>query len=185
MGKFSHLSLVSMLFLGAVSQGAFLPVCERTEPVKKSLEMVTKKVCADILEVDLLSVKRIVVRGITAFKADDFSGLHNLDILNIRSNKYTEFPEGLFTDLENLKTLVIISTTLQKYPEDFLEHTPLLENLHAFRNKVTQISDSVLYRLEGLKNIKVIDFDKTLEEPVKARLREFFPEKGKVQLSFI
>ena len=179
--------LILLITLGSVvGEGAFLPVCQRTEGVKKNLETQTKKVCADILETDLHLIKRVAVQGagITVFKRDDFTGLKNLEILNIRSNPYTELTEGLFDDLANLKVLVIIGGSLRHFPDDFLARNPLIEKLHLFRIPVRSISESVLTRLENLKYVNELDFDEELQDPEKLRLRRIFPENGNVQLNF-
>ncbi len=179
-------SLVLLFAFSGAAHAAFLPVCERTPGVKLFLERSLAKTCENISENDLLSVKRVATgTGITQFKADDFSGLVNLEILNIRSNRYVELPEGLFKDLVNMKTLVIISTTLRHYPDDFLAYNPRIENLHVFRNKVTSISESIFKRLENAKDLKVIDFDNTLQEAEKERLLKLFPPGGRVELSLI
>jgi len=177
---------LSLAAFTAVSNAAFLPVCQRTPQVKKFLEEATRKTCDTMTESDLLPITRVAVDDgtVTAFQADDFSGLTNLEILNIRNNTYTELPEGLFTDLVNLKTLVIISTTLRHYPDDFLATNPKIEDLHLFRNAVRSISESVLTRLEKLQNLNTLDFDFALGDAEKARLQKDFPDNGKVQLSF-
>jgi hypothetical protein len=178
---------VGILALSQVAQGAFLPVCERTEPVKKNLEAQLKKTCDLITEADLLTLKRVAVQnaGVKEFKTDDFTGLKNLEILNIRSNPNVELPEGMFKDLGNLKTLVIIANTqMRHFPDDFLADTPLMEHLHVFRLAVRSLSESVLVRLENLKNIQEIDMDDDLPAAEKARLRRIFPENGKVQFIF-
>jgi len=178
-------AMVLGLLLGGVAQAAFLPVCERTEPVKKFLEQTVRKTCENITAEDLAAVKRVAVghTKIAEFKVDDFSGLTNLEILNIRSNPFTTLPEGLFTDLVHLKTLVIISASLRYYPDDFLEHNPEIENLHIFGNKVRSISESVFRRLENARSLKVLDIDDTLQAAEKERLVKLFPVGGQVQLN--
>ena len=181
-------AITGVLLFGVefTAQAGFLPVCHRTASVKVFLEQALKKECKDITEAELGSVTRVAVanREINEFKPDDFSGLKGLEILNIRSNPYTHLPEGLLADLVKLKTLVIISTTLRHYPDDFLANNPLIENLHIFRNQVRSISESILNRLEAAKNLKVIDFDDSLQGAEKTRLRRLFPEGGRVDLAF-
>lgn len=179
-------TLVLLFAFSGAAHAAFLPVCDRTPAVKRFLERALAKTCENISENDLLSVRRVATEtGITEFKADDFSGLFNLEILNIRSNRYTELPEGLFKDLVNMNTLVIISTTLRHYPDDFLAYNPKIQNLHVFRNKVTSISESIFKRLEEAKDLKVVDFDDTLQPAEKERLLKMFPPGGRVELSLI
>ena len=170
----------------SVANAAFLPVCDRTTQVKKFIEETARKTCENITETDLATIQRVAVEDgtIKEFKADDFSGLTGLEILNIRSNKYTELPEGLLKDLVNLKTLVIISTTLRHYPDDSLAYNPNIENLHLFRNKVRTISESVLSRIEKMPNLLILDFDDELGQAEKDRLRKDFPLNGKVELTF-
>ena len=189
MNSFGKFLVGITVLVSAVSfkaNAAFLPVCQRTPEVKQFIEQTLSKTCETIVESDLLTITRVAVEGrrVAVFKADDFTGFTNLEILNIRSNPYTELPEGLLKDLVHLKTLVIISTTLRHYPDDFLAYNLELENLHAFRNKVTSISESVFSHLEKLKNLKVIDFDKKLGEAEKARLGLMFPASSGVQLSY-
>jgi len=145
-----------------------------------------EKPCQHITETDLAGVKRVSVegRGIRVFKADDFSGLTGLEILNIRSNPFTELPEGLLKDLARLKTLVIIDTPLRHYPDDYLADNPEIENLYTFRNQVRAISESVLSRVENAKHLKEMEFDGALQEPEKDRLRRRFPAGGPVSLLF-
>lgn len=178
---------LAALVVAGTTQAAFLPVCDRTPAVKEFLVLTAKKTCETITAADLATIKRVTVAGknISQFKVDDFSGLTGLEILNIRSNPFTELPEGFFKDLGSLKTLVIIGGALRHYPDDFLEHTPLIENLHTFRIGVRSLSESVLSRMEGLKHLKVLDFDDDILPLEKARLRRRFPENGPVELSFI
>ena len=181
------LSLIAGLTIGFYSffaEAAFLPVCDRTPQISAALEKLTNKKCADIVPDDLLSIKRVAVNktGITAFKVDDFTGLTNMETLNIRSNPYTELPEGLFKDLVHLKTLVIIDTGLRNYPNDYLEFNPEIENIHVFRNPVRQISETVFSRLEHATKLKVLDVDDLLFAPEKARLQKLFPMGGAVEL---
>ena len=189
--KSFHLNLLTITLTMAIgaSEGraATLAVCARTPAVKTFLQGILKKPCTEISETDLLAVKRVDVshRGIKEFLADDFSGLANLEILNIRSNPYTEFPEGLFKDLVNLKTIVIIGTSLRHFPDDFLLYNLSIENLHAFRNQVRSISESVLQRLEAARGLKNVDFDRALQSAEKARLERFFPNGGSVELNLI
>jgi len=181
------LAIVAALGWGPVASAALLPVCQRTAPIKAFLEQTLRKTCENITAEDLATVKRVAVghKQITAFQADDFSGLTNLEVLNIRSNPFTTMPEGLLKDNVRLKTLVIISGDLRYYPDDFLEHNPEVTHLHLFRNKVRSISESIFQRLENAKGLKELDFDESLQTPEKERLQKLFPEGGAVQLSLI
>jgi hypothetical protein len=173
-----------IISLNFSAQAAFLPVCDRTPAVKDALEKLVLKPCANIEALDLAKINRVAVnnRNIAAFKSDDFTGLTGLEILNIRSNPYTELPEGLLNDLVNLKTLVIIGTSLRHYPDDFLSHNPNIENIHVFRNPVRTISESYFSTLQKAKNLKILDVDSTLQKPELDRLNKMFPAGGPVDL---
>ena len=170
----------------------FVSVCDRTESVAEFITQTvsgqkgTQLSCEDITSEDLLEINRVSIAfaGDTVLHSDDFSGLYGLEILNIRSNPYQFLPEGLFKDLVNLKTLVIIDTGLETYPDDFLEHTPLLENCHCFRNPLTTIDSTILERFAALQNLRVLDFDRSLNEDTKAFLESAFPSDSGVFLSF-
>jgi hypothetical protein len=179
--------LFALVFVVATgAEAALLPVCQRTPAVREFIETALKKTCDTITETDLASIKRVAVghRNIAKFNAGDFTGLTGLEILNIRSNPYTELPEGLLQDLVRLKTLVIIDTPLRHYPDDFLAANPDIENLHVFRNAVRSISESVFQRLETRTKLKIIDIDATLLQAEKDRLTQLFPANGPVQLNF-
>ncbi len=171
---------------GQLAEASVAPVCERSEPVKAVLVSFLKKSCEKITESDLLTVIRLDVsrRNIVRYQANDFTGLANLEILNIRSNPAPELPEGLLVDLVKLKTLVIIGAGLAHFPDDFLSSNPDIENLHLFRIKVRSIPESVFNRLAELTHLKVIDVDRTLDESDKARLQQIFPKGGPVSLFF-
>ena len=185
------LVVVALVGNSAMAQ-EILPVCDRTEGVKNFIvqqinsDQGGDKTCEEITEEDLASLTRVAPRNanIINFKAGDFTGLVNLEILNIRSNPYETLPEGLFRDLGKLKTLVIIATGLRYYPDDFLKDTPQLENCHCFANGVRSISESIFQRLGQLEHLKVLDFDRSLQDPDRARLEAIFPLESGVQLNF-
>jgi Leucine-rich repeat (LRR) protein len=181
---FRSLYALTLILAANVASAEIVPVCTRTPAVKAALEALTSKTCDKIVDADLLTINRVAVnnRNIAEFKVDDFNGLTNLEILNIRSNPFTALPEGLFKPLPHLKTLVIISGQLRNYPDDYLADTPELENIHVFRNPVRSISESVFKRLEAMKNLKVLDVGAELQPAELARLKQMFPENGPVQL---
>jgi hypothetical protein len=188
MNYLSLRSLLSLLLVlsSTAARAAVTPVCDRTPAVKAFIEKTVAKPCQDITEIDLASIKRIGVerQNIAAFKADDFSGLTGLEILNIRSNPFRELPEGLFKDLVHLKTLVIIDTPLRHYPDDYLTYSPEIENLYTFRNQVRSISESILSRIKNARKLKEMEFDGALQDPEKNRLRQEFPAGGPASLLF-
>ncbi len=172
--------------INSTARAAVKPACDRSEPIKVVLQNLLKKSCDTITESDLLTLKRLDVsrRKIQVYHPDDFTGLGNLEILNIRSNPAPELPEGLLRDLTHLKTLVIIGAGLSKFPEDFLDSNPDVENLHLFRLKATSVPAAVIDRLEKMTHLKEIDLDRIINDEDKARLSQIFPTGGPVQLFF-
>lgn len=180
------LATAGLLLAGAASAAEFLPVCERTAPVKAFLEVQLGKTCDLIAEEDLAAVKRVAVpnRQIREFKVGDFSGLPSLEILNIKGNPYTHLPEGLFAGLPNLKTIVIFRTGLVELPTDFLVGLPALENVHVFGNPFTTVSAEIIERLASLENLQVLDFNDNLQQAQKDQITASFdPDRG-VQVNF-
>lgn len=177
---------VGLFALVGNSMAAVMPVCYRSEPVKAVLQTLLKKDCGAISAEDLLTVKRLDVsrKNIQKYHADDFTGLANLEILNIRSNPAPELPEGLLRELVRLKTLVIIGAGLSKFPEDFLDSNPEVTHLHLFRLKVTAVPAAVIDRLEKMTHLVEIDLDRIINAEDKARLTQIFPQGGPVRLFF-
>ncbi len=172
--------------VSGMAKAEVLSVCERTAPVKAFIEVQLGKTCAQITEEDLATLKRIAVpnRQIRELKVGDFSGLPNLEILNIKGNPYTHLPEGLFTGLPKLKTIVIFRTGLVELPADFLVGLPSLENIHVFGNPFTSVSDDVIARLGALEFLSVLDFNDNISEEQKTRIVETFDIDSGVQVNF-
>src|SRR5688500_13005040 len=91
-----YFAILGLAFAGQTSFAAVLNVCERTPAVRDFLTNGTQKSCEAITEADLSTIKRIAVpdENISLFKVGDFSGLPNLEILNITSNPIVELQEG-------------------------------------------------------------------------------------------
>lgn len=179
--------IAAVLFSSTLSYGAeFLPVCERTEPVKLFLETFLNKTCDAITTEDLATILRVAVPNahITEFKDGDFTGLPNLEILNIKGNPYTTLQPGLLSDLPLLKTLVIFRTGLIAIPDDLLANNSELENLYIFGNPFRSLPDSFVTRLSQLQHLRALDFDEELPEGEKNKLIPLFPETGPTVLSF-
>lgn len=176
------LILVIAAFAAQTVMATSLPVCDRTPAVKAFIEKAVSKTCDAITDQDLLTIKRISVekQNIFEFKPDDFTGLTNLEILNIRSNPYTELPEGLLRDLVNLKTIVIIDTKLRHLPDDFLAYSNNWEEIHVFESPFRTISESVFKRIESQTHLKQLSLDVKLQDAEKARLNQRFPTGGPV-----
>jgi hypothetical protein len=172
--------------LPAYAQYRFLPVCDRTPAVKLFIERDRAKPCADITLDDLEQIKRIAVpnRQVAAFHADDFTGLPNLEILNLKGNPTLTLPEGLTSELPKLRVLVLFGNGLEELPEDFLEGNPLIEDLHIFDNPFTSVPEAVFERIELFNHWKNVDFNDALLEADKERLRARWPEDSGVFLNF-
>jgi Leucine-rich repeat (LRR) protein len=188
--QFNHLAVLGLLGfqtpMAFGQYGRFLPVCERTPAVVQFIERDRAKPCAEITEDDLALIKRIAVpnRQIAEFKADDFTGLPNLEILNIKGNPTKTLPAGLMSDLPKLRVIVLFGNGLEELPEDFLENNPLIEDLHIFDNPFSTIPEAVFERIVTFTQWKNVDFNEALLETEKERLRARWPEESGVFLNF-
>ena len=181
---FLMIAMVSTTAMATAAHADFLRVCERTPAVKVFLERAVAKTCDKIAESDLTAIKRVAVPGqnIQAFRDGDFSGLPNLEILNIKGNPFKTLNRGLLAELPKLKTLVIFRTGLTEVPDDFLENNPLIENLHMFGSVFTTLPETVWARFNAFQHFVQVDFDQALETASGGRLSRIFREGGSVSL---
>src|SRR5262249_23239401 len=176
----------ALALAAAVRSETFLPVCERTNAVKLFLEEATRKSCDAITEQDLQPILRVAVpdKRITVFKDGDFSGLPNLEILNIKGNPFQHLQPGLLAGLPKLKTLVIFRTGLTELPEDFLESNPEIAFLHMFGNPFTTLPESVRERFASYQHWEGLDFDQKVDDASGGGLSALFPPERGVTLIF-
>jgi hypothetical protein len=187
MAKYWTGAVVAVAFSAAgMARAEVLSVCERTASVKEFIEQDQGKPCAEITEADLAAIVRVAVpdSDITEFKVGDFSGLPNLEILNVKGNPFTSLPIGVFSGLPKLKTLVIFDTQLASLPYDFLDGMDQLQDLHIFSNPFTEIPWSVWTRLARFEHLVNLDFNDALAESEKHHLQDLFPAGGQAFLNF-
>lgn len=183
----SSILLSALVFIGSAgahADGDFLPVCQRTPAVSAFLASTTQKTCDQITEADLAAVLRVAVpgAGITVFKAGDFSGLPNLQILNIQGNPFAQLTPGMLDALPNLQTLVLFDTGLTSIPGDFLAKNPLIEDLYMFGDQFTSLPTAVLDRFQAYTHWQNLELDKPLDTSSGGRITQIFGAKGGVNL---
>jgi Leucine-rich repeat (LRR) protein len=115
----------------------------------------------------------------------DFSGLTQLDTLNLKANQISELPEGVFADLPKLRVLVLLKNPLTHLPSDFTVGNDNLEKIHVFRTRFSSIPQQVIENLKRLKKLNVLDVSDGLDQSTKDRLWQAFPrESERVTLIF-
>jgi len=178
--------ILTLLLTAGAAQAGITPVCDRTEAVRDFLVKATGKPCHQIGEGLLAPIKRVAVneKKLTELRVGDFDGLPALEIVNVVGNQLSTLPAGIFAGNPNLKTLVLFDNPLVDLPPDFLADNLNLENLHAFAIPLKHLGQAVIDRMVAMKNLKVIDLSTYLDAAERAELRQHFPERGKVELTF-
>ena len=115
----------------------FLPVCERTEQVKKEImKQLSTESCENITQGDLLNIKQLNLRTkvIESLKPGDFSGLLNLEILDLSNNRLEELHKDQFKDNKKLRKLSLYENHLKNlHPKQFKHNLELRELLIKFK----------------------------------------------------
>ena len=144
------------------AQREVLSVCDRTGAVRDSIvALVPVSTCGDVTAAHLSAIDSLSLRGagLTALKADDFSGLTGLTKLNLSDNMLSSLPDGLFDDLKALTWLHLAGNPpwsneagnqLTSIPSELFT----LSNLEVLRLEFNQLSGEIPTELSNLTNLK-------------------------------
>jgi hypothetical protein len=106
--------ILTLVLLGGVAAAdpvdldgkATVDVCSRAEGIRVVLERELGKTCDKICDRDLATLKTLqVYRRLSSVSRRDFSGLQNLEILDLGNNFIETAESGTFQDLWHLKRL--------------------------------------------------------------------------------
>ena len=113
MARYVFLILMPCLLFwhGANAQNADnMGICGRTYEVQyRIIDKIEAEDCSAVTDHALSTIIHLDIRHILKkkIKADDFSGLGNLQELSLEENQLSELPEGIFEGLDNLQDLYL------------------------------------------------------------------------------
>ena len=134
-----------------------LPVCDRTPQIRDEIVQRAGKSACDMVTVDdLIQINQIEVdrQGITSLQPRDFSGLDNLQGLNLLGNSLTVLPSGVFDGLSNLRHLDLGTNDLTAVPSGVFDDLVQVQHLHLNDNALTTLPSGVF---NSLRNVLHID----------------------------
>ena len=127
-----------------LTQNLVASVCQRTPIIVEELENLTGKKCNEITKNDLLEYVddflELQKRSITKLKEGDFSGLGNLEEINLSDNQLKSLPKGIFKGLESLRKIDLRNNKISNVPTHFFENRKKLGSINLEGNLITQIS---------------------------------------------
>ena len=133
-----------------------LPVCDRTPQIRDEIVQRAGKSACDMVTVDdLIQINQIEVarQGITLLQPRDFSGLDNLQGLNLLGNSLTVLLSGVFDGLSNLRHLDLGTNDLTEVSVGVFDDLVHLQHLHLNGNALTTLSYGVFNNLRNVLHI--------------------------------
>ena len=134
-----------------------LPICDRTPQIRDEIVQRAGKSACDMVTVDdLIQINQIEAdgEGITSLQPRDFSGLDNLQGLNLLGNSLTVLPSGVFDGLSNLRHLDLGTNDLTEVPSGVFDDLVQVQHLHLNGNALTTLPSGVF---NSLRNVLHID----------------------------
>ncbi|XP_057698943.1 vasorin-like [Corythoichthys intestinalis] len=97
----------------------------------------------------------IFQNGINALTQNDFTGLGDLDLLDLSQNELGEVPDGAFKMLSKLKNLDLSSNVITHISKDSFSGLVQLERLYLHQNHIQSIQQDAFEGLEKLLELKL------------------------------
>ena len=112
----------------------------------------------------LVNLETLDVSGnaLTALPDGVFSGLVNLETLDVSGNALTALPDGVFSGLVNLETLDVSGNALTALPASVFNGLANLVTLDVADNALTALPEGLF---EGLSSLMSVDFSGNDEAP--------------------
>lgn len=104
--------------------------------------------CSNLQKLDLSS--RFFPSKLTSLPAGIFTGLTNLQKLDLSGNQLTSLPAGVFTGLTSLQDLCLVGNQLTTLPDSIFTGLTSLQKLHLDSNNLTTLPDGVFAGLTSL-----------------------------------
>ena len=134
-------------------------ICDRTDQVRDVIldQLPNTSDCAAVTGMDLSGIIRLAFseKGITTLKSGDFSGLSNLQHLNLADNELSALPDGIFDNLTGLESLYLYSNRLSELPDGIFDDLTGLEELQFFNNYIRGLPDNIFDNLTGLEGLNL------------------------------
>ncbi|XP_068607422.1 vasorin-like [Brachionichthys hirsutus] len=97
----------------------------------------------------------IFQNGINTLSQDDFTGLDDLELLDLSQNDLAEIPDGAFEMLSKLKNLDLSSNPITHITKDSFSGLVQLERLYLHSNRIQSIHSEAFEGLEMLLELKL------------------------------
>ncbi|XP_075999219.1 vasorin b [Genypterus blacodes] len=97
----------------------------------------------------------LFANGIESLTPEGFSGLENLEMLDLSQNKIKELPDKVFGHLTSLRNLDLSSNQITHISEDCFKGMALLERLYLYSNHIKTIHPAAFNGLEQLLELKL------------------------------
>ena len=134
-------------------------ICGHTAQVQVAIKAkLDNKACRLITNTDLAGINGTLSlnsKSITSLKAGDFSGLANLEGLELRDNQLTNLPTGIFSDLDSLTGLDLGGNQLASVSGSGLDGVTSLQVLRLNGNSITNLPASLLSNLTDLTELNL------------------------------
>jgi hypothetical protein len=129
------------------------PVCQRTEQVRKEIERrLDFKSCKKITAEDLATVAFVALRdrGIRRLRPGDFSGLPNLNRIDLSDNPLTALPTGIFAGLFKLRSINLQKCRLGRIPPRIFADLGALKSRYLNHNRIDRLHPDAFAGLDEL-----------------------------------
>ncbi|XP_028310173.1 vasorin b [Gouania willdenowi] len=93
--------------------------------------------------------------GIESLTTEDFTGLEQLEMLDLSQNKLTLVPDKVFEPLTSLRNLDLSSNQITHISEDCFQGMRLLERLYLYSNHIRTIHPGAFNGFENLLELKL------------------------------
>ncbi|CAL8270403.1 vasorin-like [Gadus morhua] len=97
----------------------------------------------------------IFQNGISTLAQDNFSGLEQLDMLDLSQNELTQVPDGVFEPLSELKNLDLSSNHITNISKGIFSGLHQLERLYLYSNRIQSIQADAFEGLGRLLELKL------------------------------
>ncbi|HUU03702.1 MAG TPA: leucine-rich repeat protein [Myxococcota bacterium] len=135
-----------------------VPVCKRTPQVRDAIVQRTGVACEKIGPDQLARIKSLSLdkKDLKQLKPGDFSGLSELNNLDMMSNPLNKLPAEAFDGLFKLTSLNFQGCRLTTIPEGIFKHLGSLKSLYLNHNRLVKLPVGAL---EGLNSLTFLSLN--------------------------